>query len=82
MSQRIDVFFGYHDQRRAHSYYPDYLQNNYEHFPLNNHPPVPGHARLPKDADPFYPSSYDMFKGTDYAQDRINERALAFYTRE
>ena len=78
MSQGFDIFFGYHDQRRAHSYYPAYLQDNNKHFPLNNHPPVPGHSRLPKEADPLDPSSYDMYKGTDYAPDRINERALSF----
>ena len=78
MSQGFDKFFGYHDQRRAHSYYPAYLQDNDKHFPLNNNPPVPGHSRLSKEANPLDPSSYDMFKGADYAPDRINERALAF----
>ena len=40
--------------------------------------PVPGHASLPKGADPADPKSYEVFKGKDYASDRINEQALAF----
>ena len=45
---------------------------------LNNKPPVPGHASLPKGSDPKDPRSYDIFKGKDYAPDRINEQALKF----
>ena len=45
---------------------------------MNNEPPVPGHASLPKGADPSDPRSYDIFKGKDYAPDRINEQALKF----
>ena len=39
---------------------------------------MPGHASLPKGADPTDPRSYDVFKGKDSAPDRINEQALAF----
>ena len=45
---------------------------------LANNPPVPGHASLPKGADPKDPKSYEVFKGEDYASDRINEQALQF----
>ena len=45
---------------------------------LNNRPPVPGHAGLPKGADPNDPRSYDRFKGQDYAPGRIHAQALAF----
>ncbi|MDP6253024.1 MAG: sulfatase-like hydrolase/transferase, partial [Verrucomicrobiota bacterium] len=54
------------------------LWSNLKRVPLNNNPPVPGHASLPKDADSADPRSYDVFKGQDYAPDRINEQALAF----
>ncbi|HJN81947.1 MAG TPA: sulfatase-like hydrolase/transferase, partial [Verrucomicrobiota bacterium] len=74
----FDRFFGYNCQRHAHSYYPNYLWSNLKRVPLNNNPPVPGHASLPKDADSADPRSYDVFKGQDYAPDRINEQALAF----
>jgi arylsulfatase A len=78
LSQGFDRFFGYLCQAHAHSYYPDYLWSDNEHISLNNNPPVPGHAKLPKGADPALASSYDMFKGSDYAPDRINGQAVAF----
>lgn len=78
LRQGFDHFFGYNCQRHAHSYYPSYLWSDDERIPLKNDPPVPGHAYLAKGADPQDPRSYDRFKGTDYAPDRINEQALAF----
>lgn len=78
LTQGFDEFFGYNCQRHAHSYYPDYLWKNNERIPLNNHPPVPGHAKLPPGADPTNPASYTPFQGADYAPDRIREAALAF----
>ena len=78
VNQGFDRFFGYNCQRVAHSYYPPYLWSNKKKFALKNNPPVPGHASLPKGADPKDPRSYDVFKGQDYAPDRINEQALAF----
>ena len=76
--QGFDRFFGYNCQRQAHSYYPNYLWSNEKRVPLNNEPPVPGHASLPKGSDPADPRSYDVFKGKEYAPDRINEEALKF----
>ncbi|MDP6524057.1 MAG: arylsulfatase [Kiritimatiellia bacterium] len=78
LKQGFDRFFGYNCQRHAHSYYPNYLWSDDERIPLNNKPPVPGHARLPKDADPKDPASYERYKGKDYASDRIAEQVLAF----
>ncbi len=78
LNQGFDRFFGYNCQRHAHSYYPDYLWDDDERISLNNNPPVPGHANLPKGADPADPKSYDVFKGQDYAPDRINAQALKF----
>ncbi len=76
--QGFDRFFGYLCQAKAHSYYPAYLWSNEKQVALNNRPPVPGHAGLPKGADPNDPRSYDRFKGQDYAPDRIHAQALAF----
>jgi len=78
IKQGFDRFFGYNCQRHAHSYYPSYLWSNDRRIVLDNDPPVPGHASLPKDADPTDPRSYDRFKGKDYAPDRINTQALEF----
>jgi len=80
LKQGFDRFFGYNCQRHAHSYYPSYLWSDDKRIPLKNDPPVPGHASLPKDADAQDASSYDRFKGKDYAPDRINEQVLTFIT--
>jgi arylsulfatase A len=76
--QGFDRFFGYNCQAHAHSYYPETLWSDMERVSLKNNPPVPGHASLAKGSDPADPKSYDIFKGQDYAPDRINEQALAF----
>ncbi len=76
--QGFNRFFGYNCQSHAHSYYPSYLWSDDKHVELKNTPPVPGHASLAKNADPANPKSYDVFKGQDYAPDRINEQVLEF----
>ncbi|MFV1967798.1 MAG: arylsulfatase, partial [Pirellulaceae bacterium] len=76
--QGFDLFFGYNGQAHAHSYYPAYLWRNDQKVMLDNDPPIPGHASLPKTADPNDPASYDPFKGTDYTPDRMLETALQF----
>ncbi|GIW82834.1 MAG: arylsulfatase [Gemmatales bacterium] len=78
LNQGFDRFFGYNCQGHAHSYYPSYLWSNDKRIKLNNDPPVPGHASLPKGADPNDPKSYERFKGKDYAPDRINKQVLDF----
>ncbi len=78
LKQGVDRFYGYNCQAHAHSYYPAYLWDNDQRVPLNNHPPIPGHAKFPAEADPTDPRSFDRFKGTDYAPDRIHQQALAF----
>jgi arylsulfatase len=76
--QGFDLFFGYNCQGHAHSYYPGYLWRNANKVPLQNDPPVPGHADFPAGADPEDPASYAPFKGRDYAPDHMIEEALAF----
>ncbi|MBB75232.1 MAG: N-acetylgalactosamine-6-sulfatase [Planctomycetaceae bacterium] len=78
LQQGFRRFFGYNCQRHAHSYYPAYLWDNAQRIPLQNKPPIPGHARLPRDVDPADPASYDRYKGKDYAPDRIHRQALSF----
>lgn len=76
--QGFDRFFGFNCQAHAHSYYPATLWSNNELYPLENEPPVPGHASLAKGADPKDAKSYEVFKGQDYAPDHINREALDF----
>ncbi|QDS96400.1 Arylsulfatase [Roseimaritima multifibrata] len=78
MDQGFDRFFGYNCQYHAHSYYPSYLWSDRAKIALQNDPEIPGHASLAKDADPADPASYEPFKGTDYAPDRINAQTLEF----
>ncbi len=78
LAQGVDRFFGYNCQAHAHSYYTDYLWDDQRRVRLDNDPPVPGHASLPEGVDPADPRSYDVFKGNEYAPDRINEEAVAF----
>ncbi|MEX2579980.1 MAG: arylsulfatase [Verrucomicrobiales bacterium] len=78
LKQGFDRFFGYNCQTHAHSYYPATLWDDENTFSLGNVPPVPGHGGLPEGADPNDPRSYDMYKGEDYAPDRINEQVLDF----
>jgi arylsulfatase A len=76
--QGFDLFYGYNCQAHAHSYYPGYLWHNETKVPLGNDPPIPGHARLPEDADPNDPANYAPYQGTDYAPERMLEMALQF----
>ena len=78
LQQGFDRFFGFNCQRHAHSYYPNYLWSDDRRVVLENNPPIPGHASLPKGADPADPRSYDIFKGQAYGPDRINEQVLDF----
>lgn len=78
LKQGVDRFFGYNCQSHAHSYYPSYLWDNGQHIALKNNPEIPGHGSLAEGADPLDPRSYDLYKGQDYAPDRINEQALEF----
>ncbi|MBL9151904.1 MAG: arylsulfatase [Verrucomicrobiales bacterium] len=78
LKQGFARFYGYNCQGKAHTYYPDTLWSDGAVVALKNDPPVPGHAGLPEGADPRDPRSYDVFKGQDYAPDRIHEQALKF----
>jgi len=78
LKQGFDRFYGYNCQRHAHSYYPSYLWDDAKRVPLNNKPPVPGHASLDKSDDPLAQQNYKLFQGTDYAPDRIRDQSLDF----
>ncbi|MEZ6135683.1 MAG: arylsulfatase [Pirellulaceae bacterium] len=78
LRQGVDRFYGYLCQAHAHSYYPAYLWDNAQHTALKNSPAVSGHATFQEGVDVNDPASYSVFKGQDYAPDRINEQALQF----
>lgn len=77
LKQGFDRFFGYNCQRVAHNYYPTYLWDNDRRLPLNN-PDFSAHQKLPDDANPRDPASYEPYQGKDYAPDLIAEQARRF----
>ncbi len=75
--QGFGHWYGYLCQRLAHNYYPVHLWRNSEKDVLDNeyfHP----HQRLPEDADPSDPASYEPYGGKEYSMDLIVEEALQF----
>jgi len=77
LKQGFDRFYGFNCQRHAHNYYPTYLYDDDKRVELNN-PRIALGQKLPPDADPNAPASYESFKGKDYAPDLIAEQALRF----
>jgi arylsulfatase A-like enzyme len=65
--QGFDAFFGYVNQTHAHNYYPDYLWDNDERFPLA------GNVEGPK--------RNVSVQRTQYAPELITRRALEFVER-
>jgi len=76
--QGFNRFFGYNCQSHAHSLYPATLWSDNRKVRLNNGDGIPGHATLPADLDANRLESYAMFKGQEYAPEKINQQALSF----
>lgn len=75
LRQGFDYFYGYLDQRAAHSYYPQTLWENDREVRLDN-PPIPSSERLA--GDPANPRAYEKYIGPDYSQERITQKSLEF----
>jgi arylsulfatase A-like enzyme len=76
----FDHFFGFNDQRQAHNYYPQYLNDDEGRFLLTGNANVSEKEglSLPAGASPEDPASYASFKGKQYAPDLCCARALQF----
>lgn len=76
----FDHFFGFNDQRHAHNYYPQYLDDDEGRFILTGNTNVSEKEGLSiaPGANPNDPASYAQFIGKQYAPDLCNERALQF----
>lgn len=76
----FDHFFGFNDQRQAHNYYPQYLNDDEGRFRLAGNTNVSEQEglSLAPGADANDPSSYANFIGQQYAPDLCNARALQF----
>lgn len=78
--QGFDYFYGYNCQRQAHNLYPPHLWENTEKDILNNDLVAP-RTKLDSLADPYDESSYAKYSQTDYAPERIHEKAIEFLTK-
>ena len=75
--QFIDRFYGYYCQAVAHNYYPTFLWSNATKQMLENEP-FASNQKLPADADPNDPKTYERYSGKQFAPDLIAEEALKF----
>ncbi|MEN9632066.1 MAG: hypothetical protein RL077_470 [Verrucomicrobiota bacterium] len=76
----FDHFFGFNDQRQAHNFYPQYLNDDAGKFQLTGNTNVSEKEglSLAQGEDPNDSASYARFIGKQYAPDLCNERALGF----
>jgi arylsulfatase A len=73
--QGFDHFYGYLCQKQAHNYYPSHLWRNEQWDTLANGY-FPQHQKF--EGDPANLKDFEIYKGTDYAQDLMAEEALQF----
>jgi len=77
-AQGFDHWYGYLCQRVAHNYYPTHLWRNGEKDMLEGNDYFYPHQRMPEDADPNDPASFEPYKGETYSMDPMVEEALSF----
>lgn len=75
--QGFDYFYGYNCQRQAHNLYPPHLWENVIKDTLNNDLVIP-HTHLDSAANPMDDKSYARYNQSDYAPERIHQKARSF----
>ncbi len=80
LNHGFDHFFGFNDQRQAHNYFPQYLNDDEGKFilPGNTNVSEKEGLSIAPSADANDPASYASFIGKQYAPDLCNEHALKF----
>lgn len=73
----FDFFYGYNDQRQAHTYYPVHLYENEHKVHLNNDT-IPPTLKLDPGADPYSPESYKKFLSREYSPDLMFKALTRF----
>ena len=76
--QGFDYFYGYLCQKQAHNYYPTHLWENDQWDTLKNEYFNP-HQKF--EGDPNDLNDFEKYKGTEYAQDAMAQKALDFIDR-
>ncbi len=74
-AQGFDYFYGYLCQKQAHNYYPTHLWENGKWDTLDN-PEINVHRKI--DVAQVTDEDYEYYKGSDYAPDKMIQKALAF----
>jgi arylsulfatase A-like enzyme len=71
----FDYYYGYLDQKQAHSHYPTHLWENDMKVPLNNR-----YVNVHQTLDPRNATAadFEVFRGKDFAPEKMGEKALAF----
>lgn len=71
----FDYYYGYLDQKQAHSHYPTHLWENDVKVPLNNK-----YVNVHQNLDPRTTTAkdFEVFQGRDFAPEKMGEKALAF----
>lgn len=75
--QGFDYFFGYLDQKQAHTYYPTHLWENENRYALENEWTDVHAHRGTKD----WSGDFDRYQQGDHATDHITSKALSFLDR-
>ena len=73
--QGFDYFYGFLDQKQAHNHYPTHLWENGKSVPLNNSNINVRRRLTPQMATP---EVFASFVGSDYAIDKMTQKAQAF----
>jgi arylsulfatase A len=73
--QGFDYYYGCMDQKQAHNFYPTHLWEN-GHWDTLANPPLMVHQKFGEgETDP---AAFKKFIGTDYALDKMGEKAIDF----
>lgn len=72
--QGFDTFYGYIDQRHAHSHYPTFLICDGKKVEINN-PYIPRNEQIPEDSPT---EAFEKYKGNEYSLDLMVDRAKSF----
>ena len=73
--QGFDYYYGYLDQKQPHNHYPTHLWENDVKVPLDNKYVYVHQTLDPRSATA---ADFEVFRGKDFAPEKMGEKALAF----
>ena len=78
LKQGFDYFYGYLDQKQAHTYYPTHLWENGKWDSLQN---KPINVHLKQDPSKGMSADFTYYQGKEYAPSKMTEKALSFISQ-